>query len=120
MPRPPPRSSRVTAKPARAQFEDQLGDAPEGPAERRQIEKLRADMHRNADWLDAGQRSGKSVGLDRVVDVDAELVFFLSGRDLGVGQRIDIGIDPDRDLRGRAARRGDRAQADAVPASTRH
>ena len=58
-------------------------------------------MHRNPDRLDAGQRSGKSVGLDRVVDVDAELVLFLAGRDLGVGQRVDIGIDPDRDPGGR-------------------
>ena len=95
----------VTAKPAPRNSRTSSATPLEGPAERREIDELRADMHRKPDRLDAGQRSGEAVGRDRVVDIDAELVLFLAGRDLGVGQRIDIGIDPDRDRRDPAARR---------------
>ena len=41
------------AKPGGAQFQDQLGDPLESVPERRQIDQLRADMHGDADRLDA-------------------------------------------------------------------
>jgi diaminopimelate decarboxylase len=93
-----------------AQFEDKLGDAAKRPAVWRQIEELRADMHRDADRLDAGQCGGEAVGLNRILDIDTELVLFLTGRNLRVGQRIDIGIDPDRDSGGLMAGFRDRTQ----------
>jgi len=38
-----------------------------------------------------------AVGLDRRRDIDPELVLLQAGRDVRVGLRIDVGIDPQRD-----------------------
>ena len=60
-------------------------------------------MHGEPDRLDAGQRGGEPIGGRRLAEVDAEFVLLSAGRDLGVGPRIDIGIDAERDRRGPAA-----------------
>ncbi len=49
---------------------------------------------------DAGEQGGQAVGRRRLAQIDAELVLLLAGGDLGVGQRIDIGVDPERHRRG--------------------
>ena len=106
-----PEIEPVHGKPGATQFEDQLGQPLKGLAERAEpAAGLRADMHRQTDGLNARQLTGQSISLARFPDVDAELVFLLAGGDLGVGQRVDIGIDPDRDPGGVATRRGERAE----------
>ena len=52
--------------------------------------------------LDARQRAGVGIDLAGAGDRHAELVLRLAGRDLGVGARVDVGIDADGDRRNRA------------------
>ena len=46
-----------------------------------------------------GSLRGAGIDLARAADRDAELVLRLAGRDLGVGLRVDVGIDAQRDVR---------------------
>ena len=57
-------------------------------------------MDGKAHRADAGQRGGKAIGGDCFVRVDPEFVLFFAGRDLGVGLRVDVGIDPERNSGG--------------------
>ena len=98
-------------KPESAQFEDQLGDPIKGAPIGLEIGQLRADMHGEADRLDAGKLTGEPVCGKRLVNFDAEFVLLPAGRDLGVGMRIDIWVYPDRDARDPVLRAGDFAQA---------
>ena len=107
-------------KPESAQFEDELGDPLEGAAIRLEIDQLRADMHRKADRLDAGKLAGELVCGNRLVKFDAEFVLLPAGRDLGVGMRVDIRVDPDRDRARSGPARWRLRSAGAAPASTRH
>src|SRR5271169_747929 len=67
-------------------------------------------MDGETDRLDAGKLPGEAVGGDSLVEIDAELIPFLSGRDLGMGARVDVRIDSDRDRRDPAPCAGDLAQ----------
>ena len=80
-----------------AQFDHQFGEQFEGVTERPGGGQLRADMHREADRLDPGQFGGEAVRLGRIADVDAEFVLLPAGRDFGVGHRVDVRVDPERD-----------------------
>jgi len=93
-----------------AQFENQLGEASEGIPERPEIDELRADMHRQADRLDPRQFRREPIGLAGVFDIDAEFVLLFAGGDLGVGQRVDVGVDPQRDAGGLTPGNGDLAE----------
>ncbi len=53
---------------------------------------------------------GMGIDVARAADRNAEFVFRLAGRDLGVGLRIDVGIDADRNVGGAAFGRGDRGE----------
>ena len=120
MPSPPPRSTRSTVSPPPRNERTNCGDPLEGAPIGVELDELRADMHGEPDGRDPGERRGETVGRRRLVEFDAEFVFFFAGGDLGVGQRVDIGVDPERDRR-RAAELGrDGAQQRAAPGPTRH
>ena len=59
-------------------------------------------MHVDAGDAHAFELGGAGIDLARAADRNAEFVLGLSGRDLGVRLRIDIGIDADRDIGGAA------------------
>src|ERR1700739_808297 len=67
-------------------------------------------MNRKPDWLDPGKLARELVCGTRLGQFDAEFVFLPARSDLGVGMRIDIGVDPDPDPRGPAYGPGDLAQ----------
>ncbi len=67
-------------------------------------------MHGQPVQRDAGQGGCPQGDGADAAEIDAELVLRLAGRDLGVGARIDIGVDAQRDRRARAHRHGDFAQ----------
>ena len=93
-----------------AQRAHEIGQQREGVVERLQLGDLAADMHVDAGDLDARQLRGARIDLARAADRNAELVLGLAGRDLGVGLRIDVGIDAHRDVGDAALARGDRGQ----------
>ena len=64
-----------------------------------QLGDLAADMHVDAGHLNAGQ--GRGIGIDSAGALigDAELVFLLAGRNLGVGLGVDIRVDAEGDMR---------------------
>ncbi len=64
-------------------------------------------MHVDADDAHALELRGAGIDFARAADRNAEFVLGLAGRDLGVGLRIDIGIDADRNVGGAALGRGD-------------
>src|SRR5690606_26850404 len=57
-----------------------------------------------------GQRGGAAVEVQRVGKGDAELVALEAGGDVGVGLRVDVRIDAQRDRRLLAEFAGDRVQ----------
>ena len=71
---------------------DKLHHQPERVVEGLQLGDLAADMHVDAGDAHAGKACGMLVHCLGAPPGDAELVFLLAGRDLGVGLRIDIGI----------------------------
>ncbi len=77
----------------------QLGDLCERRLEGRQLGQLRADMHVDADHLDAGQARRPGVDLASAADRHAELVLRLAGGDLGVSAGVDVRVHPHRDRR---------------------
>ncbi len=81
----------------------EVGEQGERVIERLKIGDLRADMHVDAANAQARQAASVRVNVAGARDRHAELVLRFAGRDLGVGQRVDIGIDPDGDRRNRAA-----------------
>ena len=87
----------------------QFRKQPEGVVIGLEIGDLAADMHVDADDLDAGQFGRPLVDGAGALPGNAELVFLLAGRDLGVGARIDVRIDAEGD--GRAPAGGDGAPA---------
>ena len=93
----------VDCVPVGSQGLHELGQQRERVVERLQFSDLRADMH--VDAVDAQSWQAASVGVDvaGAGDRHAEFVLRLSRRDFRVGARVDIGIDPDRDWRNRAA-----------------
>ena len=93
-----------------AQGAHELGQQREGVVERLQLGDLAADMHVDAGDLHARQLRRTGVDVARAADRNAELVLGLAGRDLGVGLRIDVGIDADRDVGDAALAGGDRGQ----------
>ena len=93
--------------PSAAQHADKIGEQRERVAERIELDDLAADMHVDAD--DAHARKLRRAGIDgpRAADRNAEFVLRLAGRDLGMGLRIDVGIDADRNIHGAALGGGD-------------
>ena len=84
-----------------AQLRDQLA-APGAKAASKgaKVGELRADMDGEPDRLE--RRAARACGRrrrGRMRQIDAELVLLPAGRDLGVGPRIDVGIDAERDRR---------------------
>ena len=89
---------------------DEIGEDREGPVERRQVGQLRADMHVDAGDGDSRQRRGVAIDGAGPLDRYAELVLGLAGGDLGMGQRVDVRVDAQRDMCGSPLRRGDPRQ----------
>ncbi|ODN70349.1 hypothetical protein A6302_02327 [Methylobrevis pamukkalensis] len=79
----------------RAQHRHQLAEPGKGVVEGAEFGDLRADVHVDADDPDARQRRGPGIDPARLAPGNAELVLRLAGRDLGVGEGIDVGIDPE-------------------------
>src|SRR5271166_4327169 len=98
------------AKPFRAQFDYEPGDPQEGAPKWFEIDKLRADVDSKTDRLNAGKLSRETVGGNHLIEIDAELILFQPSRNFGVGARVDVRIDPDRDRRDPASCAGDLAQ----------
>ena len=71
----------------------------EGILERLQLGDLAADVHVDAGHGDCWQFGGAGVDGASALEGNTELIFFLAGRDLGVGARIDVRIDPEGDRR---------------------
>ena len=67
-------------------------------------------MHVDADDAHALELRGARIDLARAADRNAEFVLRFAGRDLGVGLRIDIGIDANGNCRDAALGGGDRGQ----------
>jgi hypothetical protein len=74
---------------------------------RRHLGDLRADVRLDALDLDVRVLRGRLVGGRGLLERDAELVAARPRRDLRVGVRVDVGIDPDRDRRLHAQLAGD-------------
>src|SRR6516164_6264512 len=73
-------------------------------------------MNRKADWLDTRKFCAETVGINRLADIDAELILLHAGRKFGVGARVDVRIDSYRDRDYPAACVGELAK----PAQLRH
>ena len=82
---------------------EEAGEDGEGGVERGEVGDLRADVHVDAGDLDAGQGGRLAVDGAGARDRDAELRLGLAGGDLGVGQRVDVRVDPQADRRDPAA-----------------
>ena len=93
-----------------AQAAGQVGDLEIGLFEGLKLGQLAADVHVDADDLQAGQAGGLGIDLGRAGDRDAELVFLLAGGDLLMGPGVDVGVDADGDRGGHAQRGGDFGQ----------
>ena len=111
---------RRTAMPVAAQRAHQLGQALEGRRgwgpDRSICEPI---CTASPTGSIPGRSRGEAIGGDRVVARDAEFVALAAGRDVVVAAGVDIGIDPDRDPRGLAARRPRLRSAGATRAPTR-
>jgi hypothetical protein len=83
-----------------AQLADQLADAREGALQRVEAGQLAADMDGDALDLEAGQRRGARISVDRLAESDSELVLGGAGRDLRMAAGRDVRIDPESDRRG--------------------
>ena len=93
-----------------AQRAHEIGQQRKGVVERLQVGDLAADMHVDAGDLQPWQLGCAGIHLARAADRDAELVLGLAGRDLGVGLRVDVGIDAHRDVGDAPLAAGDRGQ----------
>ena len=93
-----------------AQRPHEIGQQRKRIVERLKLGDLAADMHVDAGNREAGQLCRAGVDLAGAADRNAELVLGLAGRDLGVGLRVDVGIDAHRDAGGATLARGDRRQ----------
>ena len=67
-------------------------------------------MHVDADDPHAFEFGGAGVNLAGAADRHAEFVLGLAGRDLGMGPRINVGIDADRDVGGAPLAGGNRGE----------
>ena len=67
-------------------------------------------MHVDADDAHAGKLRGARIDVAGAADRNAEFVFGLAGRDLGMRLRIDVGIDADRNIGATAFGAGDRRE----------
>ncbi len=107
---PAPEVEPLDDEAAPAQLQREVDKAPEGRHEGCQLRQLRADVDGKPDRLQARQARRAAIGVGCMREVDAELVLLLAGGDLGVGARIDVGIDAQRDRRGGTQLAGDDAQ----------
>ena len=83
-----------------AQRFDEFGKQRECVVEGLQRRDLAADVHVDADHLDARQPGGACVDVAGVLPGDAELVLGPAGGDLPVRPGVDVGIDAHRHRRG--------------------
>ncbi len=104
MPRPPPRSTRSTGRPAARSDAHEAAEQGERRFERAEVGQLAADVRADPDGTEAGERRRQRIGGGDAVERDAELVRRAPGRDLGVGPRVDAGVDPQHDGRRRPER----------------
>ncbi len=93
------------------QHPDQFQHAIERVAERRELGDLRADVHVDACDLQRVAARGQPIQLSCGAKRHTELVVLQSGRDVGMGLRINIGVDPDGDGRALSHLPGDRLDA---------
>ncbi|MNR98469.1 hypothetical protein D3C72_296750 [compost metagenome] len=82
-----------------AQRVDQFAQKTESVLEGRKLGDLAADMHIDAGNFDAGKRCRMGIDVAGAFIGDAELVFLLAGRDLGMCSRIHIRVDAEGDMR---------------------
>ena len=85
-----------------AQLAHEIRQQRERIVERRKLGDLAADVHVDAVDVQPRQPCGVGVDLARAADRNAELVLGTAGCDLGVGARVDVGIDPHRNAGGTA------------------
>src|SRR5262245_55179902 len=85
-----------------AQFNNELRNSFESVSVGFEAGKLRPDVHCEPDGLDAGQLRRETVRGRRGVQFDPELVLPPAGRDLRMGLRVYIGVDPYPNRRGPA------------------
>ena len=100
------RSHALRAQPVR-----QLERAFQRRDEGRELGDLRADMAADAGNRQVRQRAGAAVERQRVLVGHAELAFLEAGGDVGMGARVDVGIDAQADRRRPAASPPRRARA---------
>ena len=100
-----------------AQHADEIRQQRERVAERIELDDLAADMHVDADDAHAFELGGAGIDVAGAADRNAEFVLGLAGRDLGVGLRIDVGIDADRNIGARGPWRRRWRRAARAPAS---
>ena len=100
-----------------AQHAHEIRQQRERIAERIELGDLAADMHVDAGDAHAVELGGAGINVARTADRNAEFVFGFSGGDLGVGLRVDVGIDADRDIGGAALLRRRSRPGARAPAS---
>ena len=87
-----------------AQILDEAREQRERVLERLHLGDLAADMHMDALHIDAGKVARQGVKRARIAPAHAEFVLGLAGRNLGVGLRVDVRVDAERDAGACAAR----------------
>ena len=103
-----------------AQHAHEIGQQRERVAERIELGDLAADMHVDADDAHALELGGAGIDVAGAADRNAEFVLRLAGGDLGVGLRVDVGIDADRNVGRAALAGGDRGETVRAPLRIRH
>ena len=93
--------------PHRAQRVDQRADLHEGGLQRGEIGQLAADMDGDALHVETGEIARSGVAFQRAIIGNAELVFRLARRNLGMGAGVDIRVDAIGDRRALAHGDGD-------------
>ncbi len=93
--------------PVRQEIAGELGEERRRVVERGEVDDLAADMHVDAGDPDPLERCRPGIDLPRTSDRHAELVLRLAGRNLPVGLRVHVGVDPDRNRRLHALGGGD-------------
>src|SRR5690606_19155667 len=88
----------------------QRHDAAEGILERAEAGELAADVAVHAENLDMRQVGGALVQRRRVVDVDAELVVFQAGGNVGVRLCVHVRVHANRNRRHHRLFTGDQIQ----------
>lgn len=71
------------------------------------VSELRADMEMKSGQLYAGELQRLVDDSVEVAQVDAEFILIETGGDIVVRVRIDVGVDTERNFRGKATRRGE-------------